>query len=276
MSQEIPYQRLLEEFGSAFNVEGLTELQITWEGKGKILEGIVDRARWWLGLGNRSQEPQNYQQAITGVREVIAANTNDSRFISLSTSWALNVSRSFFDKVCSLVEESERRKTVEKIWPQKKTPSQRRLLPAPAPSVQPSSSTAANSSQSMPFFLQETSIRRGGRPSLPDALNPAPANSSGATSNRKRKFSEDSAVAKRGGKDKGKGRAIPGSYAEAGATFAEPVTVGLIEQSFLKGMPSLVGIGRAGPSNWGSSLKASGTIHYPTQLNVGIRNNITL
>ena len=275
MSQEPPYQQLAEEFGSAFNVEGLTEIQITWEGKGKILGGIVDRARWWLGLGNRSQEPQNYQQAITGVREVIAANTNDSRFINLSTSWALNVSRSFFDKVCSLVEESERKKNVEKIGPQKRTPGQRRILPAPAPSAQPSSSAAANSPQSTPFFLQETSIRRGEPPSLFDALNPAPANSTGATSNRKRKFSEDSAVSKRGGKDKGKGRAILGSYAGTGATLTEPLTVDSIEKDLLRGIPSPVGIGGAGPSNWVSSLKGPGTIHYPIQLIVSIRNNIT-
>lgn len=264
MSQEVPYQRLLKEFGSAFNVEGLTEIQITWQGKGKILEGIVDRARWWLGLGNRNQEPQNYQQAITGVREAIAANTNDSRFISLSTSWALNVSRSFFDKVCSLVEESERKKAVEKVGPQKKSLGQRSLLPAPAPSAQPSSSIAANSPQSTPFFLLETSIRQSQPPSPPDAHNPAPVNS---TSNRKRKFSEDSAVAKRGGKNKGKRRAIPGTYSEAGATIAESLTVGRIEQNLLRGIQSPVGIGGAGPSKWDSRLKGSGIIHHPIQFN---------
>ncbi|KAF8419889.1 hypothetical protein EV426DRAFT_710921 [Tirmania nivea] len=261
MSQELPYQRLLEEFGSAFNVEGLTEIQITWEGKGKILEGVVDRASWWLGLGNRSKEPQNYQQAIMGVREVIAANTNDSQFIGLSTSWTLHVSRSFFDKVCSLVEESERRKILDKIGPPKKISGQRRLLPAPAPSTQPSSSVTANSPQSAPFFLPETSVLQSELPSLPNALNPAPVNSSGATSSRKRKISEDSAEAKRGGKDKGKGRAIPSTYCEAGAgltTLPEPLTVDPIEQNSLRGRPSPVGIGRAGPSNWNPSLKESG------------------
>ncbi|KAF8455813.1 hypothetical protein BGX38DRAFT_1266708 [Terfezia claveryi] len=265
MSQELRYQRLLEEFGSAFNVEGLTEIQITWQGKGKILEGIVDRARWWLGLGNRNQEPQNYQQAIMGVREAIAANTNDSRFISLSTSWPINVSRSFFDKVCSLVEESERRKAVEKLGLQKKSSGQRSLLPAPAPSVQPSSSVAANTPQSTPFFLQETSSRLSQPPSPPD--NPAPVNTNGPTSNRKRKFSEDSAVAKRGGKNKGKRRAIPGTYSEVGATIAESLTVGPIEQNLLRGIPSPVGIGGAGPSKWDSSLKGSGIIHHPIQFN---------
>jgi len=277
MSQELPYQRLLEEFGSAFNVEGLTEIQLTWEGKGKILEEIVDRARWWLGLGNRSREPQNYQQAVTGVREVIAANTNDSRFSSLSTSWALNVSCSFFDKLCSLVEESERRKNVEKIGPQKNS-GQRRLLPAPTLSAQPFTSVTANSPQSTPFPLQGTSNHRGEWHSPPTAHNPIPANSSGTTSSRKRKFSEDSAVAKRGGKDKGKGRAMSGSYGEGGTgftTFAKPPTVNPLEQNLLRRIPSPIGVGGAGPSNWDSKLKGSRTIHYPIQLNVSIRNNIT-
>lgn len=253
------------------------EIQITWEVKGVILEGAVDRARWWLGLGNRSQEPQNYQQAIMAVREVIAVNTNDSRFISLSTS-SLHVSRSFFDKVCSLVEESERRKTVEKIGSQKKTSGQRRLLPAPTPRTQQPSSTTANSSQSTPCFIQETSTRHGERHFPPDAPNSAPSNSSGTTSSRKRKISEGSAAAGRGGEDKGKGRAMPGSYGEAKAgftTFPEPLTVNPTEQNLLRGISSSVGIGGAGPSSWDSSLKGPGKIHYPIQLNVSIRNNIT-
>lgn len=208
MPQRLPYQDLLEEFGSAFNVEGLAETPITWDGKGKILEQVVERARFSITLRERNQDHQDYKNAlIWSARELIAANTTDRRYANLATSWVLDVSCSFVDAICTIIEQNKQSMNGKNAinYPRQTKIGTQKLLPAPERVTQPSS--AAPMSQPIQPPLQETPSK---------TANEVPETSKEATSSRKRGKTDT-------GQNKGKQKAQPQPESRGSIAISPPI-----------------------------------------------------
>lgn len=261
MTRELSNHHLLEEFRDAFNVEGLAETRLTCEAKSRILEAAVEKAKWCIGTGCHSQDSISFEQSVLGIRELLTHDTDDPRYINYPP-WALNVSRSFFGKICGIVEQNLQADAATLLRPQiMDMPHTLRAIPI---SDGPSSLVIHNSEQNLPSLLQRIS----GKPvaNIPtERLHPTSQNQSVAATNRVRKRTKESISSR---KDKGKRRALREEHAQNNVGVSLEFMKKNIQKGYRVGTPS-VERGEAGPSDWVGRCKVRQQLE-PVPLDVSL------
>lgn len=260
MTQEPPHQHLLEEFQDAFNVEGLAETRLTCEAKGRILEAAVEKAKWCIGSGCHSQDSIYFEQSVLGIRELITHNTDDPRYINFPP-WALKVSRSFFRKICSAVEQN--------LHPDAAALLQRVTVPHKLLSTLitdgPSPLVTHNSDRNLPSLLPQVP-KKPAVYSPKEHPHPTSRNQGAAATNRKRRRTKESISP---GKDKGKRRALREEHVQRNARVSLEFNVEKpTAKGYHVGKPS-VERGEAGPSDWAGRCRVRQPLE-PAPLDVSL------